>query len=172
MTITKKKSASQERRVARELGGRRIPLSGAGSEKGDGRVAQRYVRTEDGVEETVRLTLRIENKLTSKPSYTLSSQDWDKLYRAAQSCGEHPLFHIELSVSGIGSVQVAVITEQLALELGFSPAVLWDRKPAKSFSVSWERCLQGLPYSLHLHDQHRLVVADYLKVRNAIQEIQ
>ena len=172
MTITRKKTVRQERRVAAELGGHRVPLSGAGAEKGDGRVAQRYTKTATGVQEQVLLPLRIENKLTSKSSYTFSADDWDKLDRSARACGEHPLFHIELSVEGVGSVQVAIIREKFAEHLWLPTPRLWSRdREAKSFNISWAR-FHEVPYCLHMHGGHRLVVADYLMVRNRLQELQ
>lgn len=172
MTITSKKTARQERRVAAELGGRRVALSGAGAEKGDGRVAQRYTKTAAGIEERVLLPMRIENKLTSKSSYTLSAEDWDKLDRSARACGEHPLFHVELSVEGVGSAQVAIIHEKLSEHLWLPTPRLWGRdREAKSFNISWAR-FREMPYCLHMHGGHKLVVADYLMVRNRIQELQ
>ena len=176
MTITHKKTARQERRVAAELGGRRVPLSGAGAEKGDGRVAQKFTKTSTGITETVALTLRIENKLTAKTSYTLSCVDWDKLYRAASRCGEHPLFHVELYVVGLGQVQLAVITESFARFLGLPNHTAWTKDPARSFNISWSRCNSGglVPFGLKMHtpggELHNLVIADYLTVRNLIQE--
>lgn len=178
MTITHKKTARQERRVATELGGRRVPLSGAGAEKGDGRVAQKFARTSEGITETVALTLRIENKLTGKTSYTLSYDDWDKLYWSAMRVGENALFHIELHVPGIGQVALAVITETFAKFLRLPAATPWTRRPAKSFNVTWARCNSGalIPFGLIMHAPggtlHTLVIADYLTVRNLIQEHQ
>lgn len=179
MTITHKKTARQERRVAAELGGRRVPLSGAGAEKGDGRVAQKFTRTPEGITETVQLTLRIENKLTSKASYGLSYIDWDKLWAAANRFGEHPVFHVELYAPGLGQVQFAIITETFARFLGLTKIRPWMKPPARSFNISWGRCGFGdgvPPFGLHLHSTggtlHAVVIADYLTVRNLIQEHQ
>jgi hypothetical protein len=174
MPITSKKTARQERRVATELGGRRVPLSGAGAEKGDGRVAQQYTKTAEGIQETVGLTFRIENKMTGRDSYTLSSSDWDKLHRSATACGEHPLFHIELTVAGLGRAEIVVLTESLFGFLGFEVKNRWGKdRSARSFGVSWARCQgESMPFGLHMHGGHELVVANYYLVRNRIQEIQ
>lgn len=72
----------QEQRVARDHGGSRVPFSGAGLDKGDGRVRGKY---------------RIENKQTAGKGYRLSVDTWDKLRVAALSAGEMPVLQVTLT---------------------------------------------------------------------------
>lgn len=78
----KRSSTRTEARVAKDHGGMRVPRSGAGFIKGDGRVPGRY---------------RIENKETGKQSFRFTLKDWLKLLYAAQESGEIPVFHIVLT---------------------------------------------------------------------------
>lgn len=114
----RKKVSKLERRVAVELGGRKTFASGSGDEKGDGRVPQRFTQTAAGPRTVVRTPMRIENKLTSKPHYTLSHHDWFKLYDAAVRSGESPVFHIRMTLPGVGQVEVVVLSGSWACELG------------------------------------------------------
>ena len=150
-------------------------MSGAGAEKGDGRVAQQFTKTPQGVEETVALPLRIENKQTSTSSYTLTALDWHKISTAAARAGEHPLFHIELTVPGVGRVQLAIITESLSDALGVDGVAPWYRtEPARSFNISWKRWCVPHPYrAIHLRWSgciYHLVLVDYFEVKKRIEE--
>ncbi len=90
----KRASAKSERDVATRLGGHRVTASGAGLEKGDGRVRGKF---------------RIENKITSKPFFALKFQDWAMIHRYALGAGEEPLFHIKMGSSIVGALEVLII---------------------------------------------------------------
>lgn len=83
-----------EDRIACDIGGRRIFLSGAGSEKADVRLRKRYQITEDGVLPLEETALRVEAKTTSRDIYSFRTIDWLDLDRAARSAGEEPIFAI------------------------------------------------------------------------------
>lgn len=177
----RKKISRHERRVATELGGRKTFASGAGDEKGDGRVAQRFAQTPTGVSRIVRYPLRIENKLTSHARYTMTALDWSKLADSAARLGEHPLFHITLSVPGLGGVELALITQELAVDLGLSQnARPWERgTPARSYSIAWARWLGGPPMCIVLENiinpqrkAHHIMLLDYQDVFRALKERQ
>jgi hypothetical protein len=169
----RRKISRHEQRIAQQLGGRKTFASGSGDEKGDGRVKQKFTRTGGGLTSTVPFPLRIESKLTSKTSYTLSFRDWEKLHSAAIKFGEHPIFHVQITVPGVGGVEIAVLTEAFADVLGISDGIrLWDRDDyARSYNISWSRWSDG-PFCLHLAGPHHLVVVDYLDVLNRIKERQ
>ena len=78
----KRSSVRTEARVARDHGGQRVPRSGAGHTKGDGRAAGKF---------------RIENKETGNLSYRLHVQEWTNLVSIAQKAGEIPVYHIALT---------------------------------------------------------------------------
>ena len=173
----RRKITRHERRLATELGGRKTFASGAGDEKGDGRVAQKYMLIGDVPSPTVRYPLRIESKVTSKSAYTMSALDWDKLVVASVRAGEHPLFHIRITVTGIGPVELALITSDLAAMLGVVVTRPWDRpKAAKSYQISWARWSSGYGAATielqggrgGLPDQ--LVLMDYLDFKNLMKD--
>lgn len=78
----KKISNKQERKTAKQLGGKVMPASGATDfGKSDVRVAGKY---------------RVECKYTEKDTYTLKFNDLIKLHKEATFGGlEHPIFQIE-----------------------------------------------------------------------------
>jgi len=78
-TDSQKRSRKQEKRLARDLGGRVQPASGAGSAKGDVRVAG---------------DVRAECKLTRAKSFNLKLSDLEKIEGEA-SGEEMPLLHLE-----------------------------------------------------------------------------
>jgi hypothetical protein len=121
----RKKVAKEETTVAQALGGRRTFNSGAGSEKGDGRVTPTY-QTVDGLPQEVGPSFRIENKITSKPYYVLTAADWEKLVKAAAPLGETPLFTMRLT----GTLGIPL--RLVALELGYAQSLFFvrnDRPP-------------------------------------------
>ena len=77
---TKYRSTKQERRVAKELGGRIVIASGALDDKGD-------VRSDKFL---------VECKTTSKDFYTFSVDTWNKLNDEAVKLGLIPLLQIDL----------------------------------------------------------------------------
>jgi hypothetical protein len=173
----RKKIARHERQLATELGGRKTFASGAGDEKGDGRVAQRYMLIGNVPSPTVRYPMRIESKVTSKSAYTMSSEDWDKLVLAAMRAGEHPLFHIQITVPGIGHVELVLITSDLAAMLGVTVNRPWDRpRAAKSYQISWARWSSGYgPAAIELQGSRgslpdQLVLMDYLDFKNIMKD--
>lgn len=181
----RKKIALHERRLATELGGRKTFASGAGDEKADGRVAQRYAMIGSVPSPTVRFPLRIESKMTSRSAYTMSAADWEKLLLAANRAGEHPLFHICITVQGIGQFELALITESLAQSLEVAVGRPWTRaRPAKSYQISWVRWAYneegtkpsgGAPAEIVLQagpeaPPRRLVLVDYLDLKNKLRD--
>jgi hypothetical protein len=126
MTIQKrrkKRATLAEKKTAAALGGRRTFLSGAGDEKGDG-VVPHGMKIEDGVlSETTLFAFRIEQKTTRSDSYTLNSQDWEKILVPAEKAGQAPLFVMEI---GIGTVTdyakfVAIRTNLFTELTGWDP---------------------------------------------------
>ncbi len=108
-----------EDKIASDLGGRRIFLSGAGFDKGDIRVGRRYKGTGDGFAHAAEdLTFRVEAKTTKHDHYTFRRQDWLDVMRAALPCGEHPVFAIGLREARFAFV---VIASSLAGLIGFEP---------------------------------------------------
>lgn len=84
-----------EQQLAEDLGGRRIFLSGAGTEKADVRRAKSFHINEAGrVERTELLAFRGEAKTTRYDSYAFKTTDWFDLHRAASAAGEIPVFAI------------------------------------------------------------------------------
>jgi len=78
---TRKKSIKQEKQVAKEVGGRRQPMSGAGYHKGD-------------VKSELRL---IETKFTGKKSYALKRRDLEKIfYESICEESEIPCFWLKM----------------------------------------------------------------------------
>lgn len=90
----KRRSTRSEKAVAERLGGRRTFNSGAGLDKADGRVMGKY---------------RIENKITTRSSYTLTHTDWMMLQTAAWESCEMPIFHIQMKSALIGTTEVVVL---------------------------------------------------------------
>jgi hypothetical protein len=173
----RKKITRHERRLATELGGRKTFASGAGDEKADGRVAQKFRKVDGGMATTVRFPLRIESKMTSRTAYNLNVDDWEKLQGAADRAGEHPVFHIHLSVPGIGGVELAVVRESMADDLGLPATRLWDRdEPCLSYNVSWARwsaCGGGMLLRMkgkQYERTHHLAIIDYADFKNRIKE--
>jgi len=77
----RKKSIKQENQVAKEVGGRRQPMSGAGYHKGD-------------VKSKLRL---IETKFTGKKSYALKKEDLEKIfYESVCEESEIPCFWLKM----------------------------------------------------------------------------
>lgn len=95
----KRASSKSEKAVAERLGGRRTPGSGTGLEKADGRVRGEF---------------RIENKITSKDFYRLTFEDWVKLWSAASSAGELPVFHVKARSRVVGTTEIVVIPQEAA----------------------------------------------------------
>lgn len=84
---TRYHSDAQEKRLAKQFGGIKTPMSGAGSIKGD-------VQTEE---------FFIEAKTTSKTQYTLKLADLETLTRQATTEGKLPLFVIDLANEARGA---------------------------------------------------------------------
>lgn len=74
------RAPKQEREIAKRVGGRVTPGSGAGEEKADVRVRGLH---------------RIECKATSRQSFSVTREMLDKLSTAAHTAGEMPLLVIE-----------------------------------------------------------------------------
>ncbi len=178
----RRKISRHERRVATELGGRKTFASGSGDEKGDGVVARQFIRTADGITVSPRISLRIENKITSHDYYTLTALDWEKISSAAARGGEEPFFHIQLTVPGIPAVELAIIRECLAHDLGIAPdEIMPARTASRSYKVSWNRWRGGPPTLIRLTritphpirgHYELLVLASYYDVKNRLSEIQ
>jgi hypothetical protein len=74
------RAPKQEREIAKRVGGRVTPGSGAGDEKADVRVRGLH---------------RIECKATSRQSFSVTREMLDKLSTAAHSAGEMPVLVVE-----------------------------------------------------------------------------
>jgi hypothetical protein len=83
--------------IAHAMGGRRTFNSGAGLEKGDGRVPHSMKVVDGAVFEQTDVALRLESKTTNKGSYFLKGTEWEKLWSAAMGQGEVPVFVVRLT---------------------------------------------------------------------------
>jgi hypothetical protein len=125
----KREATNEERLLARRLGGRRTFNSGAGDEKGDGRVMGRF---------------RIESKYTNSPSYRLTGKEFYKLWYEATMAGEEPVFVVRLPIPGtLSTYRLVAIQKSYAKEIfpardGVGPLVQYvmSKRGAKSFSLS------------------------------------
>lgn len=155
----RKTATKSEREVAARLGGRRVPLSGAGVEKGDGRVPGMY---------------RIENKTTERSHYSLTAMNWHKIHKAARFAGEEPLFHVRMKSSVFGYVEVVVLRRE-----AFFPMVeqfrLGHQIPTKSirldaaldYSKPWIHRLQRIePGLFDYYDVVVTLYTDFLKLHD------
>lgn len=106
----------EEEKTAAALGGRRTFNSGAGDEKGDGRVPFSYQMV-DGEPVPVSGGYRLENKMTSKKSYRLSVKDWTKLSRAARREGEEPIFIIRVDRWDFTKRRLVILDHRFASSL-------------------------------------------------------
>ena len=82
LTGSHRRAPKQEREIAKSLGGRLVPASGAGATKGDVRIK--------GV-------VRIEAKTTKNKSYALTVETVDKIEMAATGVNEMPVLIIEFN---------------------------------------------------------------------------
>ena len=97
------RSPIQEQEIAKRLGGKVTPGSGAGMEKGDVRVKGK---------------LRVECKTTTKKSFSVTVKMLEKIELEAVSCGEDPALVVEFLDEG-GKVlqQVAIVPMRVLEEL-------------------------------------------------------
>lgn len=95
---TVRASAKATRDLMQKMGGRTVPLSGSGLEKGDGRLAGRF---------------RIETKRPPTEKYRLTGADWAKIRDAALRSNEIPVFHMKL-----GPHSLVVLREEDYIGLG------------------------------------------------------
>jgi hypothetical protein len=94
-TIHQRRSQNQERRTAKDLGGRVQKGSGAtGFAKGDVRAA---------------LDVRAECKTTSAKSYSLKLAEWRKIQEEAHQGGESPVMQIEFQGAAGMHTKLAVL---------------------------------------------------------------
>lgn len=89
----------EEQKIAGALGGHTTYNSGAGDEKGDGRVPHSMYVIDGDIFERTNWAFRIENKQTGKSWYRMSTADWSKLHRAARAHDEIPLFVVRLTAA-------------------------------------------------------------------------
>ena len=106
---TRKVSKKKEDRVASEIGGHRVPASGAMAHSKDDVRAQGKVR--------------VEHKYTAKDSYRFDPRDFIGLKKRANSMGEQPVFIVELSN---GRTKIAITQDHLPS--GISGLVLSNTK--------------------------------------------
>lgn len=96
----KKIATREERRVAADVGGKRVFMSGAGPDKGD-------VKSD---------LLRIEVKTTASESFAFNSHDWSDIVHSADNTGKTPVFVIKMSVKTY-PFSVAILGRRFFLEL-------------------------------------------------------
>lgn len=125
--ILKRRATREERKVAADLGGRRVPLSGAGLEKGD------VVIPSNGL-----YSFRLEVKTTALDSYTLSSNDWSDVVRSALRSGQTPLFHINLAPWS-RRVRLVICTKSFFEALFHRANTVDDARFAKSYRITTKR---------------------------------
>lgn len=91
-----RKTAATERRIAAQLGGRRVSGSGSGTEKGDARVEPTITENADGSREMTGLRLRIESKrVFTKSEYSVTSSVLLKIVQTAVGSGSYPVLHVQ-----------------------------------------------------------------------------
>lgn len=131
-----RKIREMEQEIAADLGGRRVPLSGAGAEKCDGRVRRSYDVGVTGARET-KPGYRIEVKSTDASVYRLSARTWHLTAKTAMKAGETPLLCVVFN--RLSKLYVLPTNAYLSL-WGVSreelPAPV--REGARSFSVVWD----------------------------------
>jgi len=163
--------------VISSLGGRRTFNSGAGDEKGDGRVAQRYTKQDGVVTPTELWTIRMESKTTSATQYRLRAADFHDLWVAAAAAAEIPVFHIQLCTM-TAPVDFAVVQSGLGDELfGVKPRCnLYKSTYGVSLS-SWAELSQAkyISFGLELRlpgrsamKQYDLVLCGFHHLRQAM----
>jgi len=109
---------ADEKKTASALGGRRTFLSGAGTEKGDGRVNGLY---------------RIENKWTQGASYRMEGKAFHNLSRVALGANEEPVFVVAFDET---KLRLVVIREAFARSFGIFPKIV-SEKCGKTLPISW-----------------------------------
>jgi hypothetical protein len=107
----------EEEYLARTLGGRRTFNSGAGDEKGDGRVAHTYQIVDGAPFERSEDAFRIESKTTASEGYRLAAVEWEKLQSAALRQSETPVFVIRLGTATGPMLRLAVVPTRYATGL-------------------------------------------------------
>jgi len=103
MTEQKKRqrrAAREERKIASDIGGRRVFMSGAGPDKGD-------VKSD---------LLRIEAKTTANSSFTFNSADWSDIVHSSDNSGKTPVFVIKLALKAF-PFSVAILPRTFWLEM-------------------------------------------------------
>lgn len=165
----KRASTKSERKVAADLGGRRVFASGSGLDKADGRVPGKY---------------RIENKYTESEKYALSVKDWMILWRTAIESNEEPIFHIKMRDPLTGGFAEVVIVE-LNWYSTRAPvfALPHPEEPAKSHTIRASNVASrpdGFPYLFRLDGKLArrpdpktwwLIATTYAHFRTLVKEI-
>lgn len=171
----KRRATEVERRVAKDLKGRRTANSGAGDEKADVRVAHRKTVSGAGVRETTTWAFRVECKTTEASSYSLNYHDWNSLVDTALHSGEHPLFFIQLSTRS--QPQDLVLMQTSLYKVLFQD---WVSAPKsverKSFTITQPlalRCLDGhcaltLARAPHKRRANLVTLTGYHRFRTAL----
>lgn len=100
MRLLLKRSKRQERKTAKELGGKRVPLSGAHwTAKGDVSAEKELV----------------ECKQTSRKSYTLSAAVLEKILHEAYRAAKRPVLQVQFTHGKGGRYAIIPWTDYLAL---------------------------------------------------------
>jgi len=92
----RRRVAKNERRTNQMMGGRNTFNSGAGDEKGDGRVVGEW---------------RMENKDTDSLGYRITVDTWDKLATPAVQAGERPVLHLKLTRRNGRPLRLVILSE-------------------------------------------------------------
>jgi hypothetical protein len=135
---------AEEGKLSADLGGRRTFNSGAGDEKGDGRVLRSFTRESDGVLSETQ-GYRIESKITKKTSRRLSIQTWLKIEEAAKKAGEVPIFSTTFILEGSAPFRLGVVDRRFgnaylgALELSFAV----QKRRARTFTLDYQMTAIG-----------------------------
>lgn len=127
---TQRASLRATKNLVEELGGRLVPGSGSGLEKGDGRVDGRF---------------RIETKRPPTRKYRLTYKEWMKVRDAALRANEVPIFHIML-----GAVELIVLREADYEGFGGTEEG-YDLSNGSTSFLFTEQSLAAVPYGGHLN---------------------
>jgi len=165
----RKHSATKaEIEVAKDLGGRKTFLSGAGMDKADVVVGSKFATIDGRLQELPGLTFRIEVKTTAADSFTFKIQDWIDVVASADKAGQIPVFVIKTSIDALARSYAVVPYALISEKLGAIPISSGDelKKSTKigptSLSEYW--CLNQLRrVTLSERKKHDVVIMEYAR---------
>lgn len=132
---TKKRATRAERQVAQSLGGRRVPFSGSGAEKGDVTVPHKVTQSNGTIEETTLFSFRVEVKSTRGGAFALRVQDWVDIVASAGKAGQVPLMVIQLRPQPHRVERLVLMYSKFYGGLTEIKPVKWEWEPSRSMLI-------------------------------------